>query len=55
MSKQNCQRSIEVEDYPISQEKIDNCYMPNAETYSLCKGNLGKEECKECNLFDGMV
>lgn len=41
--------------YPISQEKIDDCYTPNGETYPLCKGIPDKKECKECNLFEDMI
>lgn len=42
-------------DYPISQYKIDNCFIPNGETYPLCKGQVGNKHCKECNLFEDMV
>ena len=55
MHQQNSQNSREVTDFPISQEKINNCYMPNGENYPLCKGILGKKECKECNLFEDIV
>lgn len=57
MSKQSEIRSNSIieKEYPISQDKINNCYVPNGETYPLCKGRLGDEECKECNLFEDMI
>lgn len=41
-------------DVPISKEKMDSCYIPNGETYPLCKGQLGNTECKDCNLYEDM-
>jgi hypothetical protein len=46
-----CKGEIEV---PISKEKMDSCYIPNGETYPLCKGQLGNTECKDCNLYEDM-
>lgn len=46
-----CNGEIEA---PISKEKMDNCYIPNGETYPLCKGQLGNNECKSCNLYEDM-
>lgn len=49
---QNCNGET---DYPISNDKIKNCYTPNGETYPLCKGKLEKKECKKCNLYEDMI
>ncbi|MFF2532292.1 hypothetical protein ACFVS2_25620 [Brevibacillus sp. NPDC058079] len=42
----------QAEDYPISKDKLDNCYTPNGETYPLCKGKIGKSECNACNVYE---
>lgn len=42
-------------DYPISKEKIDNCYTPNGQTYPLCKGKERNNQCKDCNLYEDMT
>lgn len=42
-------------DYPISKEKIENCYKSNGETYPLCKGKYGDDKCNYCNLYENMT
>lgn len=47
-----CKGEIE---YPISNEKMDSCYISNGETYPLCKGQPDNKECNDCNLYEDMA
>ena len=40
---------------PIDEFKLENCYIPNGETYPLCKGQDGNNKCKNCNVYENMI
>lgn len=38
------------------EELKPKCYVPNNDTYPLCKGNINnKEQCNHCALYENMI